>query len=280
MENAITYRLEKFEGPLDLLLSLVQKNKMDIRDIQISVICEQYAAYIETAAEMNIELAAEFLVLASELLLIKSRMLLPREEDDKEDPRKELADAIARLEAAKRAAAILAGRYAIYSGRLEKDSEDISPDRTYVADQDVERLYALMRRMLAELDAKEIAAEKIVKPLVTRRVVPVELKILGIIKHFEGREETGATLGELLLDAEDRPELVAIFIGVLELVKMKRLLLADPGEGFDNICGTDARFTVNPEFAGRLAEGIKIEGYSEPGDVGPGEERKDGTDSA
>ncbi len=264
MENSITYKLEKFEGPLDLLLSLVQKNKMDIRDIQISVICEQYAAYLEQAAELNIELAAEFLVMAAELLLIKSRMLLPREEPEEEDPRARLAEAIARLEAAKRAAAVLSGRYAKYCGRLEKDAEEISPDRSFVADQDPERLYTLMRRMLAELKSTDLQQEVLVRPLVTRRVVPVELKIFGIIKHFEGREETGATLGELLLDAEDRPELVAIFIGVLELVKMKRILIADAHDLGDNLCRADALFTVNPEFAGRLAEGIKIEGYGEP----------------
>ena len=267
MENAITYKLEKFEGPLDLLLSLVQKNKMDIRDIKISVICDQYAAYLEQAAELDIELAAEFLLMASELLLIKSRMLLPREEPEAEDPRAKLAEAIARLEAAKRAAALLAGRYEKYSGRLEKDSEEISPDRTFVADQDVERLYTLMRRMLAELSTAEVRQEVLVRPLVARRVVPVEVKILGIIKHFEGREESGATLGELLLDAEDRPELVAIFIGVLELVKMKRLILNETPDSVDNIYSTDVLFTVNPEFAGRLAEGIKIEGYGTPEDA-------------
>jgi len=64
----ITYKIEQFEGPLDLLLTLVQKNKMNIEDIQISVICDQYMAYIESMQEMNIDISAEFIVMASELM--------------------------------------------------------------------------------------------------------------------------------------------------------------------------------------------------------------------
>ena len=104
MEETLTYRLETFEGPLDLLLSLVHKNKMKIDDIPISVICEQYLDYINRAAVLNMDLAAEFIDMASELMLIKSRMLLPRESENEEDPRAGLAEAIARLAAAKKAA--------------------------------------------------------------------------------------------------------------------------------------------------------------------------------
>ena len=74
----LTYKIEQFEGPLDLLLTLVQKNKMNIEDIQISVICDQYMAYIESMQEMNIDVSAEFIVMASELMYIKSKILLPR----------------------------------------------------------------------------------------------------------------------------------------------------------------------------------------------------------
>lgn len=105
--EGITYKLEKFEGPLDLLLNLIHKNKVQIEDIPISLICDQYIEYIARAQELDIELAVEFLSMASELMLIKSRMLLPREVPEEEDPRARLAEAIARLEAAKKAAAKL-----------------------------------------------------------------------------------------------------------------------------------------------------------------------------
>ena len=84
--EGITYKLEKFEGPLDLLLNLIHKNKVQIEDIPISLICDQYIEYIARAQELDIELAVEFLSMASELMLIKSRMLLPREVPEEEDP--------------------------------------------------------------------------------------------------------------------------------------------------------------------------------------------------
>ena len=71
--TVINYKLEKFEGPLDLCLSLIQKNKMKIEDIQISVLCDQYMEYINAAQEMDIELSSDFLLTASELMLIKSK---------------------------------------------------------------------------------------------------------------------------------------------------------------------------------------------------------------
>ncbi|MCQ2428182.1 MAG: segregation/condensation protein A [Clostridia bacterium] len=262
---APTYKLEKFEGPLDLLLSLVQKNKMNIGDIQISVICEQYIEYIEKAAELNLELAVEFLVMASDLMLIKSRMLLPREEEEAEDPRAGLQEALARLQAAKKAAVILGGLYEKYRGRMEKEPEDISPDRTFVAEnQDAQKLYEKMRVMISEFRAADAKiADRLVKPLVARPIVSVELKILGIMKHFEKGKSTRSTLGALLEDAENRPELVAIFIGVLELIKMKRLLIVEDPDDFDNLKGPGTVFEVNPDFEDDMTEGLVTDDYSQ-----------------
>lgn len=79
MDNAINYKFELFEGPLELLLSLVDKHKMKIDDIPIDLLCDQYMSYIREAQLYNIDLACEFTYMASELMLIKSRMLLPRD---------------------------------------------------------------------------------------------------------------------------------------------------------------------------------------------------------
>ena len=86
--------MQDFEGPLDLILYLLGKNKMEIQDISISLICDQYMQYITEAQAMDMELAGEFIVMASELLYIKSKMLLPRAEPDEEDPRASLAEAL------------------------------------------------------------------------------------------------------------------------------------------------------------------------------------------
>ena len=266
---SITYRLETFEGPLDLLLSLVQKNKMDIGDIRISVICEQYFEYLRTAAELNMDLAVEFLVMASDLMLIKSRMLLPKEESaEEEDPRAGLAEALARLQAAKRAAAILAERYAVFRGRMAKEAEDISPDRTFVAEgQSPSALYDRIRILISEFRAAdEKLADRLVKPLVARPVVSLELKIFGIMKHFEKERTARASLAELLDDAENRPELVTIFIGVLELVKMRRLVIVEDPDDFSTLKGLSTKFAVNPDYSGDLTGGLTLDDYVPSGE--------------
>ena len=102
--ETVTYRIDQFEGPLDLLLTLIQKNKVNIEDIPIALICDQYLEYIHAAQMLDMEVAGEFIVMASELMLIKSKMLLPRAEEDEKDPRAELADALLRYQQAKQAA--------------------------------------------------------------------------------------------------------------------------------------------------------------------------------
>ena len=274
MEETLTYRLGKFEGPLDLLLSLIKKNKMKIEDIRISEICDQYFEYIAQAAELDMELAVEFLVMASDLMLIKSRMLLPREDPGEADPRAGLAEALARLQAAKRAAALLSERYAKYGGRMAKETDEISPDRSFVADQDPQKLYGLMRRMLAELRAAdEKIATSAVTPLVARKIVSVEQKIHGILGHFGGGRSS--SLAELLDDAASRPELVAIFIGVLELVRMKRLVITGGRDDFDGLEGIGTVFTVNPEFAEDPEAGLVLDDYASAEET-PEENKKNG----
>ena len=144
--DALTYRLDQFEGPLDLLLSLIAKNKVNIEDIPISIICDQYIEFIEEAQRLDMEVASEFIVMASELMLIKSRMLLPRDKDDTEDPRKILTDALIRYQQAKAAATKFAPLYAYYSGRMIKDTDEVSIDKTFVADQKPESLCIAVKR--------------------------------------------------------------------------------------------------------------------------------------
>ena len=260
----ISYKLETYEGPLDLLLALIHKNKMKIEDIQISVICEQYFAYLARAEELNLELTAEFIVMASELMLIKSRMLLPREEAPEDAPEEDFRLKLLRKELAQKRAAALGERFKQFHGRMEKEPEDISPDRTYVAEnQDAHRLYELMCRMLSEVRNTADIADSLVKPLVARPMVSVELKILGILRHFEGRTDRSSSLGELLLDADNRSELVAIFIGVLELVRMHRLIMVKNEDEFETLGGTGTQFVVNPDYADNPGEGLNLDEYAE-----------------
>ena len=248
--EAVTYRIDQFEGPLDLLLALIQKNKVSITDIPISLICDQYIEYISKAEALDMELASEFIVMASELMLIKTKMLLPKTEEESEDPRATLTDALLRYQQAKEAAQKLTPLYAYFSGRMVKDTDEISIDKTFVADQDVTSLCAAVRRIIAYNNALEQAAPTTFKPMISKPIIPVEIKIVSIIKRIE--KQGIASLEELLDGEPSLPDLIASFLGVLELIKVRKLLIAESDGEWDRenaLLGADTRFIINTNAA-------------------------------
>ena len=261
--DAINYRLETFEGPLDLLLSLIQKNKMSIDNIQINVICEQYIQYIEEAQSLDMELASEFIVMASELMLIKSKLLLPKPEAEEEDPRAALADALLKFQQAKEAAKKMALLYPVYSGRLEKDTDEISIDKTFVLDQEVESLCLAVRRIITFNENRPKAERSVFTPMISSPIVPVEVKITGILNKMAKKKAT--SLKELLEESVSLPDMIAIFLGVLELIKIRKILIYDT-EG--TLLGDDAKFIINdnPDDVEKDANGNEL--YSSDFDKG------------
>lgn len=243
--ETVTYRLDQFEGPLDLLLTLIQKNKVNISDIPIALICDQYIEYITKAEELDMEVASEFLVMASHLMLIKSKMLLPRPEDEKADPRAELTDALLRFQQAKEAVAKLSPMYAYYSGRMVKDTDEISVDKTYVQDQDVTALCAAVRRIIAYNNALERAANTTFTPMISKPIIPVEIKIVSIIKAVEKRG--AASLYDLISGEATLPDAIAAFLGVLELIKVRKLLVADEISEENALLDASTRFILNTD---------------------------------
>lgn len=241
----VTYHLEKFDGPLDLLLSLIAKNKVNIADIPISLICDQYMEYLSAAQALDMEIATEFLVMASELMLIKSRMLLPRLEEEEEDPRAALADALLQYQRAKAAAVKLNERFALYGGRLAKDTDEISIDRSFTADHDPELLRKALRHILAQTKHHPRDVSPTFTPLIARPIVPVEVKIIGILSHMQANG--ASTLSELLNGTASRSDLIATFLGVLELIKVRRLLI-DMGEDESRpVYDLGTRFLLNTD---------------------------------
>lgn len=214
--ETINYKIELFEGPLDLLLSLVEKNKMNIEDIRIDLICEQYMAYINEASEKNIDLACEFLYMASELMLIKSRMLLPRDPEKDDDPRKPLVDAIMEYQKAKLAATSLSDLFSEFGQRMIKETDDISPDKTFVADHSVALLQAALVHVFSETKISEKAARESFENIVNAPRVPVERIIVNLIDDLrKGPMYLDAFFGE----KPERGEAIAKFIAILELLK-------------------------------------------------------------
>ncbi|MBQ7170740.1 MAG: segregation/condensation protein A [Clostridia bacterium] len=246
-----TIRLEVFEGPLDLLLSLIEKNKMDIHDIRISVICEQYMDYLAEAEAMDVELASEFIVMASELMLIKSRMLLPRAEEE-EDPRAPLAEALLIYKQAKEAAALLLPMYAEFSGRMVKDEDELLPVKELPTGLDPEKLSRAFELMLSRMRQNANPEERLIKPLVRAKFVSVKTRAERIVTRL--KTSGPASVVTLLSDARDRSELVAAFIALLELLKQKVLLLReeDP-EGAEGDIGYTIRLELNPEVSAEQA---------------------------
>jgi segregation and condensation protein A len=261
--EALTYRIEQFEGPLDLLLSLIQKNKMNIEDIPIAEICDQYLEYIKAAQSMDMELAGEFIVMASELMRIKSSMLLPRLQPDEKDPRAELADALLRYQQAKDASAKMHPLYALFSGRQIKDTDEITVDRTFVADQDIEALYRAMRRIVDFNDAMDKAHKTAFTPMIAKPIVPVEHKILQIMTRLTSNRYQ--TLEDFVSDSISLPDMIAIFIGVLELVKTKRILLVENDEDISDNYGLETVFTLNENYVPEDNEDNKEDEVTEDG---------------
>ena len=243
MESVITYRIEQFEGPLDLLLTLIHKNKVNIEDIPIALICDQYLEYIKAAQDLDMELAGEFIVMASELMLIKSRLLLPRVNEDEKDPRKELADALLRYQQAKQASAKMAPLYQKFSGRMVKDTDEISVDTTYVADQQVTSLCLAVRRIIAANESRPKAERQVFAPMIAKPIIPVDVKIVGILHHIDKKKKP--SMKELLSDATSLPDLIAIFLGILELIKVRKILIDEDPDSYTVIHGSDTRFVIN-----------------------------------
>ncbi len=248
----LTYRLDQFEGPLDLLLTLIQKNKVSITDIPIAMICDQYMEYISEAERMDLEVASEFIVMASQLMLIKSQMLLPHEEGTENDPRREIQNALLLHMRAKQAAKELRPMYEEYSGRYVKGTDDVPPEKGLPLDLDpdllVKALGAVLRRIKVAEAMKKPA--DLVNPLIKHKVVSVEEKIEEICELLEEHEE--ASLFFLLKDSESRSELVARFMGILELIKIRRVLITsitvieDVVEYDEN--GLEMMLTLNPDY--------------------------------
>ncbi len=244
--ESISYKLEQYEGPLDLLLTLIQKNKVDISDIPISLICDQYLDYIDKAKRLDMELCGEFITMASHLMLIKSKMMLPRNEEVKEDPRDDLAFTVLRHARAKALSEILRENYKAFGGRMVKDTDDVSPDKTYVKDQEAESIFLAARRVLAYIRTERDEPITKITPIIKRKIVPVEEKIVGILTHF--KKKKNVSLKNVLGDAKSRPELIAIFIGVLELIKQRRIIIVESPDEFTSLHGMNTVFEFNENY--------------------------------
>ena len=234
MSNELSFHLEIYDGPLDLLLGLITKNKVDIYDIPIALILDQYLEYLDMMREMDMEIAGEFIVMAADLMLIKSRMLLPKpqvEGVEEEDPRAVLARALIEYKRAKEASVYLQDQYAIYAGRIAKEPEVLDTRSDLPEHIDIDLLSRAMQRALIKNSrlpelAKE--SEKAIRRLLAAKIVPVSAKIITVMKYL--RRNGRSNFEDILLTARSRSELIAIFSATLELLKVQRVVMENDEE--------------------------------------------------
>ena len=234
MSNELSFHLEIYDGPLDLLLGLITKNKLDIYDIPIALILDQYLEYLDQMRAMDMEIAGEFIVMAADLMLIKSKMLLPKPELEKveeEDPRAALTRALLEYKRAKEASVYLSDQYAVYAGRIAKEPETLDTRSDLPDHIDIDLLQRAMQRALIKNSrlpelAKE--SELAIKRLLAAKIVPVSAKIITVMRYLykNGR----SNFEDILLRARSRSELIAIFAATLELLKVQRVMMDSEDE--------------------------------------------------
>lgn len=222
------YKLEIFEGPLELLLSLIAKNKVSIYDIPIALILDQYMEYLHKMEQFDMEIASEFIVMASQLMVIKSRMLLPRNNEDEDDPRQELVDMLLEYQRAKQTAVVLHEREFSYSGRYEKPPEQLEDMKKeeYKLHHDISLLRDAYLRVYArkiELMEANENTQKLDNLIRTTRHVSVNERILHVMKILV--RKGNCDFAGLFENAESRSEIVATFLAVLELIKGRRIVV-------------------------------------------------------
>jgi len=225
----LSYKLEVFEGPLDLLLHLIEKNELDIKDIQIAVLLDQFMEYVRQYERLDLENLSEFLLMASRLLYIKSKQLLPPEDED-DDPMGELTAMLADYARYKELAADFEDRMRVYgSCRLVRDPQPLPPspapaiEKIYPADKLVEAYKAVFRGNLRRVPPPVSAFEGIV----TGRTVSVAAKAVSLLRRLV--RQGGMRFLNILGEQGTKSEKIACFLAILELSSRGRIRITDAG---------------------------------------------------
>ena len=208
-------KLENFEGPLDLLLHLIHENQVDILNIPIAPITEQYLAYVQMMEELDLAVAGEFLVMAATLVHIKSRLLLPPEEpaegeEPLEDPRTELADRLLEYQRFKEVAAELAAREAEQGLRFRRGGPPLVGEVEGSLSLSLFDLLAAFRRVLQRAEGGPVLE-------ITRETLDVGQRLLHILDALSA--QSPLPFEALFAGQRSRPELIVSFLALLEILR-------------------------------------------------------------
>lgn len=219
----LSFKVNEFEGPLDLILHLIAKHKLNIYDISIVDLLEQYLAFMDKMATRDMELTGEFLEMAARLIYIKTVSLLPSD-NEAEEMKKELEGRLIEYSLCKKAAELLKNRF-IGDKVFVREPIKLEIDLTYRLVHDPMELLACSDAMSMKEKEKEPVREEAFKKIVSKRIVSVTSKIIYVIRklYTDGK----ASMRGLFSGMTDRSERVATFLAILELTKSGRVLLND-----------------------------------------------------
>jgi segregation and condensation protein A len=256
VSTPLNFHLEQYDGPLDLLLDLIRKQQIKISDIPIARITQQYLDYMERAAEMNVELSAEFIYMAATLIHIKSKMLLPTDPElDKllpeEDPRKELVDRLLERERFKSAAEML------HQKRVVEEAVWSNPQMSLFSEDEIPGIAVTLFDLVKTLQG-------VLERAKTRPIYEVgkeEVSVPDMIRYLRNvfeSEHRPVSARELFERQRSRRAMICLFLAVLELVKLQALGLVQTdafGEiGLKRLKGFEGAF-ASGETINALEEG-------------------------
>ena len=220
--EAYPIRLQHFEGPLDLLIHLIKKNEVNIYDIPIALITDQYLDYLSLMQELNLDLAGEFLVMAATLIHIKSRMLIPRPtpdvdgELDEEDPREALVRRLLEHQKFKAAAELLHERETLRSAQYRRPDAAVAEAAGEEQEPELEvDLFSLLAAFRGVLERAKSRPRVVLPP----EQMSIEERIEQLLERLSETEAVG--FEELFADANTRGALIVTFLALLEMIRLK-----------------------------------------------------------
>lgn len=222
---------KKYEGPMELLFDLISRNKIDIRDISIVEITNQYMEYVDHVKSIDMDLASDFIMMATRLLEIKSRYILYVKDkgESEQDPRQELIDQIEEYKKYRQIAEEIKDKIKEYDNRfyrqeeeLELEEEDDNLDLSRINLEEIETLLPDLFKILDQVKKNDKGLEKNpnLKKIVENRTISVEDRI----KSLRSKIKEGERLSFIQsLESQDKKEVVASFLAMLELIKLKEI---------------------------------------------------------
>ena len=228
--DATDVRLDNFEGPLDLLLHLIKKNELNIYDVPIAVITTQYLDAIQLMRELNLDIAGEYLVMATTLIHIKSKMLLPRPETaagvegETEDPRDALMRRLIDHQKFKAAAGLLHEREQVRAAQWQRPDERVASltGDDYEPELEVD-LFSLLTAFQAVVQRMKQRPKVMLPP----EQMPIEVRIEQLLDRLSETEACG--FEDLFADVQDRSGLIVTFIALLEMIRLKLVRVFQAG---------------------------------------------------